>query len=84
MQYNAGMGGYVHDGEINDYDNPKVQVSNDNKFLYSIKYSKLEMNQVNLIMMKKQTMVHTLLNIDLQLSLKIMLDTMENGLQEKM
>ena len=29
MQYNAGMGGYVHDGEINDYDNPKVQVSND-------------------------------------------------------
>jgi NADPH-dependent curcumin reductase CurA len=27
MQYNAGMGGYVHDGEINDYDNPKVQVS---------------------------------------------------------
>jgi hypothetical protein len=25
MQYNAGMGGYVHDGEMNDYDNPKVQ-----------------------------------------------------------
>lgn len=24
MQYNAGMGGYIHDGEINDYDNPKV------------------------------------------------------------
>ena len=27
MQYNAGMGGYVHDNEVNDYDNPKVQVS---------------------------------------------------------
>lgn len=25
MQYNAGMGGYIHDGEINDYDNPKVK-----------------------------------------------------------
>lgn len=28
MQYNAGMGGYVHDGEMNDYENVKVQVSN--------------------------------------------------------
>ena len=27
MQYNAGMGGYIHDGDINDYDNEKVQVS---------------------------------------------------------
>ena len=27
MQYNAGMGGYNYDGEMNDYDNPKVQVS---------------------------------------------------------
>jgi len=27
MQYNAGMAGYVHDGEMNDYDNPKVAVS---------------------------------------------------------
>lgn len=27
MQYNAGMGGYVHEDGINDYDNPKVQVS---------------------------------------------------------
>jgi len=25
MQYNAGMGGYVHDGEVMDYDNVKVQ-----------------------------------------------------------
>jgi hypothetical protein len=27
MQYNAGMGGYVHEDGANDYDNPKVQVS---------------------------------------------------------
>ncbi len=27
MQYNAGMGGYVHEEGANDYDNPKVQVS---------------------------------------------------------
>jgi hypothetical protein len=25
MQYNAGMGGYVHDGDVMDYDNVKVQ-----------------------------------------------------------
>ena len=27
MQYNAGMGGYMHGDEADDYDNPKVQVS---------------------------------------------------------
>jgi len=27
MQYNAGMNGYIHEDGINDYDNPKVQVS---------------------------------------------------------
>jgi hypothetical protein len=27
MQYNAGMGGYIAVDGIQDYDNPKVQVS---------------------------------------------------------
>ena len=38
MQYNAGMGGYIHDGEINDYDNPKVKVSIHFKVKHSFFY----------------------------------------------
>lgn len=33
MQYNAGMGGYIHEGE-NDYDNAKVAVSTFDSFLH--------------------------------------------------
>ena len=46
MQYNAGMGGHVHDGEMNDYDNPKVAVSNTTLYLPNIflTYSKSEKN----------------------------------------
>ena len=34
MQYNAGMGGFVYqEGQANDYDNPKVQVSQNTSFV---------------------------------------------------
>lgn len=37
MQYNAGMGGYMHEGE-NDYDNAKVAVSIITHFIHSCFY----------------------------------------------
>ena len=55
MQYNAGMAGYIHDGEINDYDNAKVAVSHSHS-LYSpfiTIYSKSEKNWESSIMTKR-------------------------------
>ena len=81
------MGGFVYqEGQANDYDNPKVQVSQKhiNCSSHYFYYSKSEKNLENSTMTRRPTQATALLSTEVKLSLRTTLDMKVTGFRAKM